>query len=74
MALLCEIRKQDRIVSGEVVKVGSVVLLPDDLALKLEDKGLVRWANPKAHKDLAKKRSEARKRNAALALEMKGRG
>ncbi len=73
MSLLCEIRKEDRIVAGEVVKVGETCLLPNSLALALENKGLVAWASPEAHTEMAKKRQAARKRNAARGMETKGK-
>jgi hypothetical protein len=61
-------------VNGEIVKVGETCLLPDSLALKLEDKGLVTWASPKAHLELAKKRRLRREELKAEAeMETKGR-
>jgi hypothetical protein len=67
MSLLCEVRKQDRIVNGELVKVGETCLLPNSLALSLEKNGgLVVWASPEEHlKHAAAKRK--RRDDAELA-------
>ena len=45
MALLVEIRREDRIVNGDLVKVGKTCLLPNSLALVLERTGLCAWAS-----------------------------
>lgn len=67
MGLLCEVRKQDRIVNGELVKVGETCLLPNSLALSLEKNGgLVVWASPEEHlKHAAAKRKRREERELA---------
>jgi hypothetical protein len=60
MSLYCEIRKQPRVVNGELVNPGECAMIPNSLALALEDKGLVAWASPEAHAKMAAERHERR--------------
>jgi len=48
MSLLVEIRKQPRIVNGELKSPGETCRLPNALAMALENKGLVGWPGEKA--------------------------
>lgn len=59
MSVLCLIRKEPRIVNGELINPGEVAMIPNSLALALEDKGLVTWASPEAHvKHAAERRAK----------------
>lgn len=73
MSLLVEIRKQPRIVNGEVVKVGESCRLPNPLAIALENKGLVAWPSEKVAIKAAKEKSEKKKKSAAAKAKKRGR-
>ena len=68
MSQLCQIRREDRHVAGELVKVGEVCRLPNSLALALEKKGLVYWASPEAH--IADAADRHAKRDAKILADM----
>jgi hypothetical protein len=76
MALLVEIRKEDRVVNGKLVEVGNVCYLPNSLALHLERTGYVAWPQEKdafkAGKEKSLKRAEA-KAKAEAAEKKKGK-
>lgn len=72
MSLLVEVRKQPRIVDGELVNVGESCRLPNALALALENKGLVAWPSEKVARKAAEERAERRKK-AAAAADKKGK-
>ena len=79
MSLYVEVRKEDRIVNGELVKVGDCCYLPNSLALHLEKNGLVAWPQEKAALAAGKAKSLKRKASAEkaeerAANEKKGKG
>ncbi len=65
MSLYIEVRKQDRIVNGELVKVGECCYLPNALAKACEKNGLAAWPTEKAAMAAGKVKSEKRKAKAA---------
>lgn len=72
MSLLVTIRREDRIVNGDLVKVGQHCRLPNSLARVLERTGLCAWADGKAQTKDAAARSEKRKSAKALRGQKKG--
>ncbi len=78
MALLVEIRKQDRIVDGKLAKVGENVYLPNSLAVHLEKTSFAAWPQEKAamaagKAKSAKRKASAEKAEAREAAEKKGK-
>ena len=71
MSLYVQIRKEDRLVQGEVVKVGDHCWLPNAMAMGLEKKGFCAWADGDAQIKEAKRKAE--KREAAEKAEAKQR-
>ena len=71
MSLFVQVRKEDRIVQGELVKIGEHCWLPNAMAKGLEDKGYCAWASGDAQTKEAKRLAD--KREAADKIEAKKR-
>ena len=73
MSLFVQIRKEDRIVQGEIVKVGDHCWLPNALAMGLEGKGFCAWADGDAQTKEAKRKRDKREYAELEAAETKGK-
>jgi hypothetical protein len=75
MSLLVEVRKQPRIVDGELIGIGEPCRLPNSLAKALESTGLVAWPSEKVALKAARDRAEKRKKSAEAkaAADKKGK-
>lgn len=73
MSLLVEIRRQPRIVNGELVKVGDACRLPNALALALEKNGLVAWPSEKVSLKAAEVKVEKRAKADKAKAKKRGR-
>lgn len=74
MSLFVQIRKEDRRVQGELVKVGDHCWLPNALAMGLEGKGFCAWASGDAQIKEAKRKRERREYAELAAAELADEG